>query len=289
MTIPEYADDNSFARATRSDAEIWAELVEALRWDIVLGPNCIGINVQGGIVTLTGSIDAYTSKWAAEEAAYRVRGVRAVVNDIVVDPFSTGQQRSLAVATLPFVMARPALQVEPSVARWRAALVRGLAGMGFGVITMLTPDPFVASLVLSFGAYAFVDGVSALLESVDARMPRPPRRFLAWQGVLGVVAAAIMVLWPPVQTLLFAYVVAAWAQVTGILELVIASFSLRRDGGVLLLSRGVLRLAMGVALAFRPEANVTALMFWAGVYALVSGGLVVRLSLYLRSWARAKH
>jgi osmotically-inducible protein OsmY len=47
-------------------------------------PNEIGVAVKDGVVTLTGWVDSYTKKWAAEEAAHRVRGVKAVANDIEV-------------------------------------------------------------------------------------------------------------------------------------------------------------------------------------------------------------
>src|SRR5207247_6291554 len=47
-------------------------------------PNEIGVSVKDGVVTLMGWVDTYTKKWAAEEAAHRVRGVKAVANDIEV-------------------------------------------------------------------------------------------------------------------------------------------------------------------------------------------------------------
>ncbi len=47
-------------------------------------PNEIGVAVKNGIVTLTGWVDSYSKKWVAEEAAHRVRGVKAVANDIEV-------------------------------------------------------------------------------------------------------------------------------------------------------------------------------------------------------------
>jgi osmotically-inducible protein OsmY len=47
-------------------------------------PNEIGVVVKNGVVTLTGWVDSYTKRWAAEEAAHRVRGVKAVANDIEV-------------------------------------------------------------------------------------------------------------------------------------------------------------------------------------------------------------
>lgn len=67
-----------------SDEEIQREVLEELKWDARVSPTEIGVSVKGGIVTLTGFVDAYTKKWAAEDAAHRVRGVKAVANDIEV-------------------------------------------------------------------------------------------------------------------------------------------------------------------------------------------------------------
>lgn len=50
-----------------------------LRWDARVLSNEIGVAVKDGVVTLTGWVDSYTKRWAAENAAYRVRGVKAVV------------------------------------------------------------------------------------------------------------------------------------------------------------------------------------------------------------------
>jgi hypothetical protein len=72
------------ATTTLTDEQIQREVLEELRWDARVQPNEIGIAVKDGVVTLTGWVDAYTKKWAAEEAAHRVRGVKAVANDIEV-------------------------------------------------------------------------------------------------------------------------------------------------------------------------------------------------------------
>jgi len=68
----------------KSDEQIQREVLAELKWDAQVAPNEIGVLVKEGVVTLTGWVDAYTKKWAAEEAAHRVRGVRAVANDIEV-------------------------------------------------------------------------------------------------------------------------------------------------------------------------------------------------------------
>ncbi len=68
----------------RSDIDIQQDVIAELKWDPQVKPNEIGVVVKDGIVTLTGWVDSYLKKWAAEDAAHRVKGVKAVANDIEV-------------------------------------------------------------------------------------------------------------------------------------------------------------------------------------------------------------
>src|ERR671924_1432459 len=72
------------AVSTRTDEAIQRDVLEELKWDTRVQPNEIGVAVKEGIVTLTGWVDSYLKKIAAEEAALRVPGVKAVANDIEV-------------------------------------------------------------------------------------------------------------------------------------------------------------------------------------------------------------
>ena len=69
---------------TRTDEDIQADVLEELRWDSRIQSNEIGVTVKDGIVTLTGSVDSYLQQMAAQDAAHRVRTVKAVANDIEV-------------------------------------------------------------------------------------------------------------------------------------------------------------------------------------------------------------
>src|SRR5262249_10866391 len=66
---------------TRTDEQIQREVLEELKWDARIQPNEIGVTVKDAVVTLTGWVDSYAKKWAAEQAAHRVRGVLAVADD----------------------------------------------------------------------------------------------------------------------------------------------------------------------------------------------------------------
>ncbi len=74
----------ALATETKTDAQIQADILAELKWEPRVLPNEIGVAVKDGVATLTGWVDSYTKRWAAEEAAHRVRGVKAVANDIEV-------------------------------------------------------------------------------------------------------------------------------------------------------------------------------------------------------------
>jgi osmotically-inducible protein OsmY len=69
---------------TRTDAMIQRDVLDELAWDARVQPNEIGVAARDGVVTLTGRVDSYAKSWVAERAAHRVRGVRAVANDVEV-------------------------------------------------------------------------------------------------------------------------------------------------------------------------------------------------------------
>lgn len=86
------------ATATRTDEQIQRDVLDELKWDARVNPNEIGVSVKDGVVTLTGWVDSYSKKIAAEEAAHRVRGVRAVANDIDVRLPSSSERTDADIA-----------------------------------------------------------------------------------------------------------------------------------------------------------------------------------------------
>ena len=88
----------TIATTTRTDAEIQAEVIAELKWEPRVQAPEIGVAVKDGVVTLTGWVDSYTKRWAAEEAAHRVRGVKAVANDIEVRLGIGGERTDVEIA-----------------------------------------------------------------------------------------------------------------------------------------------------------------------------------------------
>src|SRR5690349_19706427 len=68
----------------RSDSDIQQAVIRELRWDARVDETDVGVEVDAGIVTLTGTVDSYLKRTAAQEAAHRVSGVLDVANDVKV-------------------------------------------------------------------------------------------------------------------------------------------------------------------------------------------------------------
>lgn len=83
----------------RSDSDIQRDVLDELSWEPRVRPHEIGVSVDGGVVTLTGWVDSYAKKWAAERAAHRLRRVRAVANDIEVRVPTSATRTDTEIAT----------------------------------------------------------------------------------------------------------------------------------------------------------------------------------------------
>jgi osmotically-inducible protein OsmY len=70
----------------KSDKEIKQQVLRELKWDSRIGWAEIGVAVSDGVVTLTGRVNTYEKKWAAQEAVHRITGVLDIANEIEVTP-----------------------------------------------------------------------------------------------------------------------------------------------------------------------------------------------------------
>src|SRR5437762_3114028 len=68
----------------RTDMEIQKDVVAELRWEPSLRDDDIAVGVRDGVVTLAGFVDSYGDKWTAERVASKVKGVKAIANDLEV-------------------------------------------------------------------------------------------------------------------------------------------------------------------------------------------------------------
>jgi osmotically-inducible protein OsmY len=82
----------------QTDEQLQQEILREFKYEAMLQPNEIGVAVKDGVATLTGYVDSYLKRWAAEEAAHRVRGVKGVANDIEVKLSSSSERTDADIA-----------------------------------------------------------------------------------------------------------------------------------------------------------------------------------------------
>jgi len=68
----------------KTDAELRSNVEKELEWDPRIDARDIGVAVKGGVVTLSGEVRSYVERWAAQDAAEVVGGVKAIANEIEV-------------------------------------------------------------------------------------------------------------------------------------------------------------------------------------------------------------
>jgi uncharacterized membrane protein HdeD (DUF308 family) len=171
---------------------------------------------------------------------------------------------------------------------WWSVLIRGLLAILIGIVALALPGVTVTALVFLFAGYAFVDGVVSIIGAVRAVAAKERWGSLLIEGIAGIAAGVITVLWPAITALTLIYVIAAWAIVTGVLEIA-AAVRLRRhiSGEWLLALSGVASVIFGVLVAAVPLAGALVLAVWFGAYEVVFWALLVALGFRLRAWDRA--
>ena len=151
--------------------------------------------------------------------------------------------------------------------------VGGVASIVFGVIVLLWPGISLVALTVLFGAYAFVYGVFAVAAGLYM-LARGGNQWVPYivGGAAGVLLGVITFLRPGITDLTLAYLIAAWAFVVGVFEIAAATEMWGEVAGAVWLAiGGVLSIAFGVLVAWRPGTGLLAILWLIGFYAILAG------------------
>jgi uncharacterized membrane protein HdeD (DUF308 family) len=171
---------------------------------------------------------------------------------------------------------------------WWAFGLRGIAAIVFGILAFAWPAVTLAVLVLLFGAYALVDGVLALISAF--RTGHDHRWLLVIEGIVGILAGVVTFALPGLTALVLVYIIAVWALITGVLELV-AAVRLRRviENEWWMIVSGIASVIFGIALLVAPGAGALALIWVIAVYAIIFGVVLLGLAFRLRGHSQQQH
>jgi uncharacterized membrane protein HdeD (DUF308 family) len=168
---------------------------------------------------------------------------------------------------------------------WWAIALRGVIAIAFGVLAFAQPQLTLRVLVTLVAIYLLADGLSLLISYVRGD---PEARRAGWSvavmGIVGIVAGVAAFVWPNITALTLLVVVAFWAILTGIFQ-VIAAIRLRREiqGELLMAIGGILSIAFGVYLLVNPSDGLLSLVWLVGFWAVVFGVTQILLAIRIRA------
>lgn len=167
-------------------------------------------------------------------------------------------------------------------------LVRGIIALLFGVLVLvIQPAITLQVLVYLFGAYAILSGITAAATALRFTKEEGWALMLV-EGILGILVGIVAFVWPGITAFALLFLIAAWAVVTGVMEIVAALILPRGVGhGWLLGLAGLASLIFGVLIATWPRAGLLTVIWLIGIYSIVFGILSMVHFFQLRSLARA--
>ena len=186
---------------------------------------------------------------------------------------------SSATPTDPRIAAMSAILAQ----NWWAIAIRGVCGIVFGLIALFLPGATILTLVLFFSAYMLVDGIFGIVAAVRAASHHQRWGLLVLEGALNIAVGVIAFIWPGLTAVTFVLLIAAWAIVTGVLEIVAAVRLHPEYGRWWLILSGAASVIFGVLLVVAPLAGVIVVTWWIGAFALIFGIMLLVLAFRLRA------
>jgi uncharacterized membrane protein HdeD (DUF308 family) len=181
--------------------------------------------------------------------------------------------------------------MQPVVAQsihrnWQMLALRGVLAIIFGLIAIVFPHIILLAFIYVFGAYAIIDGIVAVTVALRERSFLNRWGWVLFEGVVSILGGIVAFVFPHITALVLLYIVAAWAIVTGMME-IFAAFALRpfisREWPLAL--AGFLSLLFGLLLIIAPGAGLLSLLWLVGIYGIVFGILFIIRAFQQRSWA----
>ena len=165
---------------------------------------------------------------------------------------------------------------------WWLLALRGFVALLFALLAFAWPALSLTVLVAVFGVYAVADGAFAVAAGVRARSLHR-WWLLPLEGAVGLAAGAAALAWPHMAAVVLVYVVAGWAVLTGVLEVLVAVHLRGHHGADLFFGvGGCASIVLGLILFVSPLEGAPAMSVLVGAYALVFGLAMVALAWRIR-------
>src|SRR5262245_34824244 len=170
---------------------------------------------------------------------------------------------------------------------WWAIALRGLVAALFGIAAFMCPGITLSVLAPLFGAYAMINGVFAVIEAFSRDVSRERSRPLLFEGVVSIVVGAMILIWPGLTSMGLLFLIAFWAIMTGVFE-IITAIKLRHEirGEWMMALIAILSIAFGLLLLAFPVTGALSVILLIRAFVFAIGALMIALAFKLRSLRR---
>lgn len=166
---------------------------------------------------------------------------------------------------------------------WWFWAIRGVFAIIFGVLAMVFPGDALQALVYIFGAYALIDGVVTVYNSVANRKTNWGWHLV--EGLISIIAGLVAFFLPVLTGLTILLVIGFWAVATGIMQMV-AAWRLRKeiDNEIWLGLAGLMSVIFGIFIFLNPLAGALATAMIIGIYSILFGIFLIALAVRFRGY-----
>lgn len=166
---------------------------------------------------------------------------------------------------------------------WWTFVLRGVLAIAFGILAFFAPGLGIAVLVGLFAAWALIDGAANILAGVRSRGVDRSWWLEILEGVVSIAAGVIALFFPQLAAEALVVIIAAWAIITGLVQ-VVAAIRLREQisGEFWLGLAGIGSILFGIVLFVFPGAGALSLVWLIGGFALAFGAFLAILGWRLR-------
>lgn len=174
--------------------------------------------------------------------------------------------------------------------KWWVLLLNGICAIIFGLIAFTWPHITLLALAIVYGIYSLADGITMLATAFAKGRRGESWGHMLFHGIISIIAGLIALLWPAITAIALLIVIAAWAIIRGVSE-ILAAVRLRKVVGNewLLVLGGIISILFGVILFARPAVGALSVIWIIGVFAIVHGFLLVGLSFKLHRLGHIAH
>lgn len=172
---------------------------------------------------------------------------------------------------------------------WWFLALNGVIAILFGLLLLFFPKEAIETMVFYFGLVVLLSGLVMLLMGIKQIRADKKAGMLLFESVLTIAIGAIIMFFPQHSLEFFLIVIGVWAIILGVVQLIlVVNAKGNLAGKNLFLFNGLITLAVGILLFFKPYALATFVVTILGVFSLLFGSILIYFAFAFRAFLKGQ-